>query len=768
MTGATADDDGGFYGYIPTTTDPGSALLVATIVLCVLMNAILPCLVAIGSHHDKKRGKRVEDDPWKVGNAAEGLVMQRGDEETSIRSVSTRALKLASSAARSQAIMRGAAPSVASFGQTSVASVGTMTPSVANQSVATGVYGKRSRTQKRFRRALEKRVMLNESGVKVASFFRFDRAPATVTATYHYPLDRQKVDIDDQSFLSKMDTDEVSVKSFTMDAEHEDFLPKQFVDEDKEIEITCSGADAWWKPNWVLSYFDRIIALSEWDFEMRKVVRLCLPFAIQAFFTGMLDVMTVAVIGNFLGTKEVSAYVVVGMFLSLTNEFVGGFWNAITTLCSQAVGANQNKLCGQYVQMAMLLYISFSIPCMFLWWTKIEDVVLWFGFDEETAEIGRDYARISIFSHLMMGVSETLHGLLDVIGLENYSTVMGVSEDVLDFVLVLQLAMFSSPQLYHIGMLHLGVGVLFLILNVSVIICKGWFKPYLPGLIGSFSLTNYKAVWLMCKTAFTLSVGFLLMDGEWELLTLLASFLGPAEVAAWGIIGSLWSAIEALTEAIGDAAEVRCAFLLGCGKPKHAQVSSYKSMLIALIVSFLVTSILFTMGEDIATWLTADPVLQKIIVDLLPLFGIGNITMTIGSMSWTLLGAQGRYQLATTVAFGGSWLLTIPLAAIASVLLNLNLQGQTAAVVLGYGGSGLVNSYFLFRSDWKKLSQTVMASHDVSKNDPTDNAAEDLSSSSSDSDSDSSSSSDSSNASSRSQSVPVKRINGVQQVLKTP
>lgn len=175
----------------------------------------------------------------------------------------------------------------------------------------------------------------------------------------------------------------------------------------------------------------------------------------------------------------------------------------------------------------------------------------------------------------------------------------------------------------------------------------------------------------------------------------------------------LKGAIEDLTEAIADAAEVRCAFLLGCGRPLHAQVSAYKSLLIATIVSLLVTSILFTLGEDVATWLTTDPVLQEMIISLLPLFGLGNIAMTVGTVSWTLLGAQGRYRTATTVAFCGSWLVTLPLSALASVVFSLDLQGQTAAVVIGYMVSGTVNAYFLFRSDWEKLSQSIIDSHEL-------------------------------------------------------
>lgn len=541
MAVGTTDEDGGFYGYVSTTTDPGTGLLVATMAVCILLNALLPCFVAYGRHREKRREKRVEDNPWAVRQSDEEAVkgfMVGGVHKPpqSIRSMSDVSHSLKIPGVPSQ-YRTAPAPSVVSFGQVSVASHGTMATSVVNQSVVHGLNGRKSRTQRRFRRALEKRVNLYESGRKADSFFRFDQ----VAGPTYFPTHKQQVDDDNQSFLSKMDTDEVSVKSMTLDAEHEDFVPKQFlVAEDDEVEISCCGTDAWWKPNWVITYFDRTVALSEWDFEMRRLMKLILPFATQALFTGLLDVCTVATIGKLIGTREVAAYVVVDMLVSLSNEFVGGFWNALTTLCSQAAGAKQHKLCGQYVQMALLLYIFFSIPFMCLWWAQTENVLLWFGFDEETAEIGRDFARVCIFSMLVEGISETFHGLLDVIGLENYSTVIGIAEDVLDFVIVLQVAIFTTPELYHIGMVHLFMGLLFLVVNLGVIYWKGWFKPYMSGLTGSNSLANFKAVWLMFKTAVALSVGFLLTDGEWEMLTLFASFLGPAEVAAWSMIGSLW------------------------------------------------------------------------------------------------------------------------------------------------------------------------------------------------------------------------------------
>jgi MATE family multidrug resistance protein len=194
---------------------------------------------------------------------------------------------------------------------------------------------------------------------------------------------------------------------------------------------------------------------------------------------------------------------------------------------------------------------------------------------------------------------------------------------------------------------------------------------------------------------------------QWEILTIFAAALGPAEVATWAILGSIWDIFEASTEGIGDAAEVRCAHHLGKGNPKMAKTSSYKSILFATSLSVVVTAIFFILGPFFPAWFTTDPILQRMLRDLVPLVGIGNVTMTFGMVSWALVGAQGRYALATFVSFVSSWCITIPLSAIFVFGLNVDLQGVTSAVVIGYSCTGTVLSFILLRSDWEHLSDIV-------------------------------------------------------------
>jgi Na+-driven multidrug efflux pump len=173
-------------------------------------------------------------------------------------------------------------------------------------------------------------------------------------------------------------------------------------------------------------------------------------------------------------------------------------------------------------------------------------------------------------------------------------------------------------------------------------------------------------------------------------------------------LGTLWDVLEDANEAIAEAAEVRCAFLLGAGKPMQAKMSAYKAILLAFIVSSLLSSLVLIWGNDISQITTSEETLHKMMNALIPLFAVGNIALAVGSMAWTLVGAQGRYAYATAVGFVGSWCVTVPLAAIFSIKMGIDLQGQTSAVVIGYMVSGTWNTFTLLRSDWKQISDIVI------------------------------------------------------------
>lgn len=226
-----------------------------------------------------------------------------------------------------------------------------------------------------------------------------------------------------------------------------------------------------------LGYKDKMALVAAWDVEMKRIVRLSAPYCTQALITGLTDTMNVAVIGKLIGTNEVSAFVIVNLLVELTSDFVGGLHEALATLCSQAIGANNKKLAGEYVQIVVVLYTLFFIPFMLIWAVYMGVALEWLGFDEEIVAIGKTYNYILVFDLLIDGLGEAIHGLLDVGGLEKFSTLIGATEEILAFLILLFVALFGNPDLVTVGLIQFGIGLLFLVLNICIIYWKGKETP---------------------------------------------------------------------------------------------------------------------------------------------------------------------------------------------------------------------------------------------------------------------------------------------------
>jgi len=277
---------------------------------------------------------------------------------------------------------------------------------------------------------------------------------------------------------------------------------------------------------------------------------------------------------------------------------------------------------------------------------------------------------------------------------------------------------------------------------------KPWLRPYMEGMTKNIALKNKDALSTIIRTALPLSIGSLLSYGEWEVITIFASYMGPAEVATWSLMGTVWDAFESATAGISDAAEVRVAYHLGKGNPETARISAYKSIYISVIISILITSIFLMIGQNLPLIFTNDPTLIQMINSLIPYVGLGNISLTYGMVCWSLIGGQGRYQIATLVQFLASWCVTMPLAAITTYVLKYNLEGITASLIIGYQIAGLAMTFLILRSDWPKISAKIQEVNAItgevdssdSENDDDSSKSSVISSSSDDSSSDASSS----------------------------
>jgi len=487
-------------------------------------------------------------------------------------------------------------------------------------------------------------------------------------------------------------------------------LPKAEMAGDKDIDF-CSGKYAWWRPAMIGAGFDRLINIAERDHEMKRIMKLCIPFSIARIIELTAESIEMALVAHFLGTDSLVAYALVDALLSLTFEFLSGILAAESTLCSHAYGARNFKLAGQYVQISIIIYILLYIPIMILWIYFIEDIILLFGFDQNIADIAQTFAMVRLFEDLFLGIIEAYDGLLEVIGFEIFTTALGAVFEIIGISATAVLLVFrKETTLTEVALLNMCGTFLYLLMDVSISVygTGGRLNKYVVGICTNPASVDRATLWHVMATSLPLMFGYLFENSEWEMLTIFAAYLGTAEVAAWGILGNLWSCLEGITEAVSDAGEIRVGYHLGGANPGMAQISTYKVTLIAVCLSSFVTAILFIMGENLAIWFTPDPALQNMVAELIPLLGVGNLTLTAGGVAWAMLGAQARYRLATLVALIASWCVTLPLAAILTYGFRINLKGIVFSVIFGNSISCTVLFYILLRSDWERISHHIV------------------------------------------------------------
>lgn len=178
-------------------------------------------------------------------------------------------------------------------------------------------------------------------------------------------------------------------------------------------------------------------------------------------------------------------------------------------------------------------------------------------------------------------------------------------------------------------------------------------------------------------------------------------------VATWAIMGIVWEFCLASTEGLGEAASVRVSYYLSEGFPTEAKNLSSKVAFLACVEGLIITSIFLIAGPNISSSLTTDTVLQNLMNDVMGLLALANIPMTLAQIYWSLVGAQGKYAVASATILLARWLVTVPMSAILVFQYNYEVESLAGAVATGYATAAFVLSLNVFTADWEKLSLAV-------------------------------------------------------------
>ena len=455
--------------------------------------------------------------------------------------------------------------------------------------------------------------------------------------------------------------------------------------------------------------------------ETKQVLRSAFPLSIGATLEAIFRLVTACFISQYLGSKSMIAYLLVGLFVRLTSEELSGaIIDALSSFLQLSVFSGEEKayhLSGQYIQNALVLQLVLGVPLLALWVFTMKPLVSWFVEDSSIASIAEDYVRVAVFAYLLESLSRTFTVVFHICGHEHFESIIDLTASTVQMVsIACVVALVKNTNLTTIAYIQVLIGFSAGVARIAFPMMKGWDRQFRDGLFKSCApFQNRIAFVQLIRALFPLLIGAILEYGEWEVLTIFLKHLGPAEVSTWCLLGAFWDVLEAFTEGVGEASATQVALLLSSAQPERAKKLSYSVLYLGFLQSLIVTSLLYMGGRYLAILASTDPVIQNLTNDSFVLMGLANITMSFSQVAWSLVGAQGRFRLATSVMFFSRWVLTIPTALIIIFVFFFSLDSISGCLIIGYSTASCALTFILLSSDWERLARLMHEMNSVPK-----------------------------------------------------
>lgn len=457
--------------------------------------------------------------------------------------------------------------------------------------------------------------------------------------------------------------------------------------------------------------------------ELASLVRSSIPLVCTFLLQNSLSTVSVFSVGH-LGAIELAAVSMGSMTANITGyATIQGIATALDTLCPQAFGAGKYQLVGDYMQKCIALIFTMIIPLLIIW--------IFFGYqlitlllpDRSTAYLAAMYLKYISFGIPAYVLFECGKRFLQAQGIYHVAT----------YVLL-----FAAP-------LNLAMNIVFVrlygYLGAPVAVAINYWLMAIGLLIGTMLLdersTNTGIHPSRCWNGFqfrksfqgwrklvSLAVpGWVMLEAEFlafEILTLMASYLGTYELAAQSIGSTMASLTYQVPFAMGIAASTRIANYLGAGLAHCAQVTGEVALLFGFAVSLINFLALYTLQRPIAILFTNDERVISLLHEIMWLVALMQVSDAMNANSAGCLRGQGLTKIGGVVNLISYYLVGIPMSIYLSFFSYWkgSLHGLWIGTTVALTLIGGIQTYVVLNADYDKLcddakARTSEPSHEV-------------------------------------------------------
>lgn len=301
--------------------------------------------------------------------------------------------------------------------------------------------------------------------------------------------------------------------------------------------------------------------------ELKFLVKSSIPLVLTFLLQNSLSTVSVFSVGH-LGAAELAAVSMGSMTANITGyATIQGIATALDTLCPQAFGAKKYHLVGVFLQKCISIIFVVMFPILIVWFFFGYDLIALLVADKETAKYAAMYLKYVAFGIPAYILFECGKRFLQSQGVYHIST----------YVLLIAAPSNLVMNLYFVDLLGfigapIAVAINYWIMAIGLFLATVYLVEASSTPTGMHPLTcwggldikeSFRGWGKLLKLAIP---GLIMLEAEFlafEILTLLASYLGTIALAAQSIGTTMASLTYQIPFAIGIASSTRIANFLG-------------------------------------------------------------------------------------------------------------------------------------------------------------------------------------------------------------
>jgi MATE family multidrug resistance protein len=372
-------------------------------------------------------------------------------------------------------------------------------------------------------------------------------------------------------------------------------------------------------------------------------------------------------------------------------SILSGMTGAVETLASQNNGAKNYRAVGLVLQRSIVVLSFLLLPIVIIW-LNTQSIFLAIGTDADICHVMGTYMRIRLFSIPADIVFKSY---------EKYLVCQGVTRP----------GMLS--QIAMIGVIA-GLATLFVVglgfdyhslawaqvitgcVGLAMMVGTSWNHPAVRRTMQAPSWEALSDI----REFFSLGVpGLIMLCAEWwafELLTVLASWLGAEAVAAETIIMQIASLAFMLPLGLGTAATTVVGNALGAGEVELARSLSKLVVYILLGCELIVSPAILLFGTHFVSLFSSDELVLSIARSSVPVLAVFTIVDGLSAVLGGVTKGAGLQHLGAYCNIGGFYIFGLPLAYYICFHTRLGVVGLIVGIAFGPLLTSSMMSFIIF------------------------------------------------------------------------